>query len=128
MLVKYQFCDQLGYNGNSDQGCVVFAKWTLYQQASQRSSEDNIKTNTNKFLVSIKQRQSEVRQHNQLKHRITKLKWLDKSLDLTAVINFLQLLTDDSDNDDYSDSEDDEWEAQAKEIPKDDIQPETPPS
>ena len=45
-----EFCGQLGHDNNSEDGCMVYAKWILYQQASTRLSEFETKTNTSKKI------------------------------------------------------------------------------
>ena len=105
MSLKCQFCGQLGHDDKSDQGCMVFAKWTLCQQASQRVPPEEIKSNTRKFINSIRQRQTDARQRSQLNKTIRTLQQLDTKLDPEAIINSLQMFADDNDYDSSSDSD-----------------------
>ena len=44
--LRCSVCNQIGHDTTSDDGCLVFAKWTLCQAASKRLSEDEIRNNT----------------------------------------------------------------------------------
>ena len=76
----------------------------MCQQASQRMTPDDIKTNTRKFLKNIRQRQSDAKQRQHIDQRIKSLQLSDK-LDPTAIINSLQLLVDNNENDSASDTD-----------------------
>ena len=108
MSLKCPFCGQLGHDDKSDQGCMVFAKWTLCQQASQRVPPEDIKMNTRKFLKSIRQRQSDARQRTQLTKHINTLQQMDTTLDTTNFLDSLQQLTTTDQYDSAYDSEDSE--------------------
>ena len=48
--LKYNICGQHGYDESSENGCMIFAKWVLCQQANTRLKEEEVKTNTRKYL------------------------------------------------------------------------------
>ena len=52
-----KICGQLWHDEQSEGGCMVYAKWILYQHASTRLSESDTKINTRKFFKQIKRRQ-----------------------------------------------------------------------
>ena len=107
MSIKCKFCGQLGHDGTNDQGCIVFAKWTMCQQASQRMPPEEIKANTRKFLKNIRQQQSDSRQRNHLDKRIKTLQDQGANIDHTALIHSLQLIADDPGYTTDSDSDSD---------------------
>ena len=110
MSLKCKFCGQLGHDGTSDDGCIVFAKWILYQQASTRTSESYIKTNTRKFIQMTKRQQSSNRQRTQLSRQTKSLKELTQPIDANAIIHSLQLIHDSNENREDSSSDSDSEE------------------
>ena len=102
MSLKCQFCGQLGHDADSVDGCFIFAKWCLCQQASIRVSESDIQSNTRKFLKSIKQRQTTAKYNEKLTRHIKSLEALDQYVDTTTLIHSLRLMQDDSSNSDGS--------------------------
>ena len=104
MSMKCKICGQIGHNQESEDGCIVFAKWMMCQQASTRLSESEIKTNTRKFFKKMKQRQHDDRQSSKFQKQIKSLE--DQNVDAPSIINALKILQDQ----DYysSDSDSDE--------------------
>ena len=92
--LKCNFCGQLGHNSTSEDGCFVFAKWTMCQQTSTRLSTEETKMNTRKYLKNIRQKQSDSKQRSNVgKHIRTLMEGdADLNVDTNALIKTLQLL------------------------------------
>ena len=129
MTLRCKFCQQIGHNATSEDGCFIFAKWTLCQQASQRVPESEIKANTRKYLKSIKQRQMNAKNSKELTRHIKSLQELEQPLDTNALIHSLQMIHhgEDSDSDSSTSSSDREWHGQVEELPTPGILPEPEP-
>ena len=89
LSLKRKLCGQLGHDGDSDGGYIVFGEWTLCQQASKRVPEADIKTNTRKYLQMIKRCQSDTRQRTPLCHQTKSLEALNQTADTAAIIHSL---------------------------------------
>ena len=92
ITLMFKFCQQLGHDATSKDGCFVFAKWTLRQQASQCVPESEIKTNTRKHLKSIRQRQMNAKNSKELTRHINTLQDLNHPTDIDALIHSLHLM------------------------------------
>ena len=92
--LKCNYCGQLGHDSTSEDGCFVFAKWTMCQQTSSRLSTEDTKMNTRKYLKNIRQKQSNNKQRSNVDKHIRTLMEAetDLNVDTTALIKTLQLL------------------------------------
>ena len=108
-IIKCKICGQRGHDQNSENGCMVFAKWIMCQQASTRLSESDIKTNTKKFLKKIRQRDNDTRQRHNIQRKINALQDREVTEEHTALIHALQILqTEGYDSQDESSSDESE--------------------
>ena len=106
MTLKCKYCGQVGHDETSESGCLVFAKWTLCQQASARLSAEAIKANTKKYFKHIKRQESSSRQRTKIEKHIRALEANTESLNATTLIHTLRALQDDTDSDSYSTDDD----------------------
>ena len=95
----------MGHDNNSDDRCMVYAKWILYQQASIRLLESEMKTNTRKFFRQIEHHQQGDRNRYKIDRQINRLNNLNPNQDITSIIHALKLLQVDEEYDDSSEYE-----------------------
>ena len=109
--LKCRYCCQLGHDETSENGCMVYAKWTLCHQASVRISAEDTKANTRKYLKSIKRRESDQRTKTKFEKHIRALQDNTNSLDNSTLIHTLQAMQLDTESEQSSsDSESDDSE------------------
>ena len=92
---KYKVYGQLGHDNNSEDVCMVYAKWILCQQASTRLSESETKRNTGKFSKKINRCQQVDRNRDKIEKQINSLNSLNilnRNQDTTSIIHALKLL------------------------------------
>ena len=104
---KCKICGQLGHDDNSEDGCMVYAKWILCQQASTRLSESETKTNTRKCFKQIKRHQEGDMNRDKFETHINSLNNITPNQDTTSIIHALKLLQIGEEYDDSSEYESD---------------------
>jgi len=103
--IKCRFCHGLGHDSDKEDGCYVMAKFTLCQQASTRTNEDEIKTNTRKYLKHIRNQQTNNKQRDNFTKKIRSLQVLHPNVDTSALITSLELLESEDESSSFSDSD-----------------------
>ena len=97
---KCSICGQLGHDTTTENGCMNLAKWVLCKQASEKLPENDLKSNTRKYVTFMRNKQSQAKQRNKIEKRIHSLIGEDESATNEALIHSLHILKEELFDDD----------------------------